>query len=238
VIVSPRLALVAVTAGACASGEARRPEPPRDAEGLPVTGRAPYDAHFQQVRRLDADARALSAQSEALTGPIAVALELPLAAPPEDLAAALGKSVKRCARLGVAVRIVLDPSPAIAARIETSGGDVPAALLPGFEAVTAAIAAARALRPSLLDATRRAETLHAEGERLTQTSAADFARRGPSYSRAVARELADARQQVDQARAALRQAEARVRDVLERLPAAAPGPAGRVRRVTPGLTSR
>ena len=231
------LALLALLASACAS-EAPHPEPKRSAEGLPITGRPPYDAFFQGVRRIEARSRELVPLAEALSVPVAVALELPLSAPTEDLAAALGKSLKRCARLGITVRIVVDATAPGGARVETSGdGTPPAALLPGFEAVATALTAARALCPGLEEATGRAEALHTEGLRLERATPSDFARRGSAYTRAVACEMADANHQVDDTREALRVARDHVRDFLDRLAVTTAPPNGRVQQITPGLTS-
>jgi len=211
---------LALAVGACASGDPPRPAPARSAEGLPVTGRAPYDAYFQQIRRIEVRAKELGARAQSLSGPVAIALELPVSAPTEDLAAALQKVAKRCARLGLGVRIVVSAGAATpAARLETTGdAPLPPHLSPGLGAAAAALTEALVLAPDLEDANSQGEGLRTEGQRLTQETPADFSKRGSVYARAVAREVSDAAQRLDSAVTSLREARDFTRTFLALLP--------------------
>lgn len=236
-----RILAIVLATGACAS-DPPRPAPARNADGLPVTGRAPYDVYFRQVRHTEARAKDLTARALSLAGPVAIALELPVSAPTEDLAAALRKAKKRCARLGLRVRIVVNAdSPRLSARLEAPGeASLPANLRPGLEAAVAALTAALALRPDLEDATRQGESLLAEGRRLTEKTPAVFSKRGSAYARAVAREVSDAMQRLEDAVKALRQARDFTRALLALLPDEADPavPGARAPSLAPRLTTR
>ena len=163
---------IALIAAAAACSTAPRPkEPLRGQDGVPVTGRARFDNHFQQARRLDELADGLEARVRALSEPLATALDLPRSAPTDDLAAALRKVFKRAARLGA--------------------GALPPRLREPIDVAARVSSDAAALRPELRDAAGKGRAMIAQNDALRATAAKTFARQGKVYAASVEREVVD-----------------------------------------------